>query len=126
MTRRTRFIAGLITSLVLVLSLAEGVRASTCTPEMEMSAPSAAASHEMPHDPDCMHGHHDGQDRKDAPDDCPFSPAGTAQGCVVAASLPAASAPGLAPSPEGAELFIASGTEPHLLLGSALFHPPKA
>lgn len=124
MTRRTRFTAGLITSLVLVLSLAEGAWASMCTPGME-GATSAAASHEMPHGPGCMPGHHDEQDRQNAPD-CPFSPAGAAQGCVVAASLPATPAPGVTPSPEGAERFIAPETEPHLLLGSALFHPPKA
>lgn len=125
MTRRTRFIAGLITSLVLVVSLAEGAWASTCTPAMEMSAASGATSQEMPHGSDCMPGPHDEQDRQGVPD-CPFGPAGMAQGCVLAASLPAGSAVGVTPSPEGAELFIAFETEPHLRLGSTVFHPPKA
>jgi len=125
MTRRTRFIAGLITFFVLVLSLAEGAWASACTPAMETSKASAAASPGMAHGPDCMPEHHDEQDGQDAPD-CPFGPAGTSQGCVAAASLPATSAAGLAPSPEGVDLFISSEKEPHLLLGSTLFHPPKA
>jgi hypothetical protein len=124
MSRRTRFIAGLITLVGLVLSLAEGVLAGSCIPAMNMSEVSAASSQEMPHDRNCMPGHHDEQDRRDLPD-CPFGPPGS-QGCVLSASLPATSAVEIASSPEGVELGIASDTEPDLLLGSALFHPPKS
>jgi len=125
MTRRTRSIAGLITSLVLVLSLVEGAWASTCAPAVEMRAAPAEASHPMPHGADHIPGHRDGRGHHDAPD-CPFSPAGAAQGCVLGPSLPAEPAPGLALTPEAPDLYIAAETEPHLLLSSSLFHPPKA
>ena len=125
MNRRSRFVAGLVTFLVMALSFAEGVWAATCAPEMVMSEASPVPSQEMPNSPDCMPGRHGEQDGHDLPD-CPFGPAGSVQGCVPAASLPATSLAEIAPSPEGAELVILFDQEPDLLLGSALFHPPKS
>lgn len=125
MNRRSRFVAGLITLFVMALSFAEGVWAATCAPEMVMSEASPVSSQQMPNGPDCMPGRYDEQDGQDLPD-CPFGPAGSMQGCVPAASLPATPLVEIAPSPEGAERVIVSDQEPDLLLGSAIFHPPKS
>lgn len=122
MERRTRYIAGLLTFVALTFSLAEGVWASTCALEMGMSAPT---SHGMPAGHDCLTGHPGERDRPDVPD-CPFGPVSAAQGCVAAASLPAASVVEIALSPESTSLAPTTETERQLLLGSALFHPPKA
>lgn len=125
MMRRVRSKAGLITFIVLALSLVEGAWAVMCAPGLETRATSAAAAHPASHGGEQMPGHGDGHDHPGAPD-CPFSPAGAAQGCVLGASLPAEFAPGLALTPEAPDLYIAAETEPHLLLSSSLFHPPKA
>lgn len=124
MSRRARFIAGLITLVLMAFSLAEGVWAASCMSMRSMSEPSAAVSQEMPSGPHCMHGNHDRHDRDDLPE-CPFGPPGS-QGCVLSASLPASSVMEIATSPEGTVVGVASDAEPDLLLGSTLFHPPKS
>ena len=124
--RRVRFIAGLITLIVMTFSLAEGVWAASCPATMKamnMGEAPAASDEETPPCPDCATGHPDERGRHHLPD-CPFGPPGS-QGCVLSASLPAPSVAEIASSPEGVEFGIASDTEPDLLLGSALFHPPK-
>lgn len=123
-----RFAAALLALLALTFSFAEGVWASSCVPGMamgEMSTQSESAG--------CMPGAManaapDDGSLPEAPADshCPFAPLSTTGACVVAASLPAHSNLDLTPADAGVLLIQLREQTPDLLLGSVLFHPPKA
>lgn len=99
---------------------------SVCAPETGTSAPVQAAQHPVAPGDDCMPGPagHGPEAPTKAPP-CPFGTGGMTAACT-AASLPATSAVPIAPSPEVALALITAEAEPHLLLGTRLFHPPKA
>ncbi|MBI4408695.1 MAG: hypothetical protein HY561_03240 [Gemmatimonadetes bacterium] len=135
MIRRLRFLAGVFALLALSLSLAGATWAALCTPGMDtrsstralvMPAHSSDGAGSMPLD-DCRGAGSvpvSGQSSPPAPH-CPFtSMAGFP--CSAAASLPSTLSLNLLPAPEGATGSSAADLEPHLLLGKALFHPPKA
>lgn len=125
MRRRTRLIAGIFALVAMTFALAETVLASTCAPAMEMQTIEAEAP-EAPAD-DCMLGaSHDRGEDGDKERHCPFGPAATAQGCAGVASLPAHAVDQIAPSPEGVVAVFVEQTEHDLLLGNALFRPPRA
>lgn len=101
----------------MVFSFAETAVAAACSPVMEMDA---AAMQEMDDTP-APEGN-----EEERSGDCPFSPAGMTQGCLASASLPASNSPAPAASSDVAFEFSRTEVEPHLLLCSALFHPPKS
>jgi hypothetical protein len=123
---RWRFVAGLAATAAFAFALAADVRASVCAAECELLGSAAAMAADA--DPraeaapmdDCM-GEHE-PDR--GAQSCPLSAPGTGTSCTGAASLPA-SVPDLGSSPEDALLLPSPGTEPHLLVADALFHPPR-
>jgi hypothetical protein len=146
---RSRSLYGALLLTGLTLSLVEGAWASACGPampdmrvEMAMepmdsmefmdsmesmhSMPAMASTAEMPPSHDCTHQLADDSRKGHSAPDCPFSHNGSAQGCAVTASLPAPAFVAVAFSPEGASYTIQPPAEPHLLLASTLFHPPKA
>lgn len=128
MTRRTRLTAGIFALLAMTFSLAENVMASICAPMPEMMASTVVGDSE-PMGDDCMlafHGERDSDQDEDGRRHCPFSPGTAAQGCNVAASLPALSVH-IDGSPLEATLTIPFDNTRHdVLLATALFHPPKA
>lgn len=133
--RRIRFRSGLLMLLAMTFSFVEGVQAATCDPGMEAASPVASAEQAMPDmldmpgmpaHADCPPAHRGAGDHPSGDGGpCPFGLPGLSQGCTAAASLPATSTAEIVPSPEGAALTAVTETEPDLLLGSALFHPPK-
>jgi hypothetical protein len=87
----------------------------------EDADPSRHASHN-----DCNHAFsQDGANHHRLPE-CPFAPAGSTQGCSATASLPAHALVVSAASSDDVSAPAASHSEPHLLLTSQLFHPPRA
>ena len=125
MRRRTRLIAGTFALVAMTSALAETVLASTCVPVMQMQTAGATAP-QAPAD-DCMLGaSHDRDPDGENERQCPFGPAAAAQGCAGVASLPAYAVNEIAPSPEGVVGVFLEQTEHDLLLGKALFRPPRA
>lgn len=126
MKRRTRLIAGIFALVAMTSALAETLLASTCTPGMDMQAPAAAAA-EAPAEDCPMVASHGGDGEQDENErHCPFAPAAATQGCTGVASLPSHAIPHLAPSLEGLVGVFVEQTGHNLLLGSALFRPPRA
>lgn len=137
MNRRTRFAAGLLTSLALTLSLSQSVWASTCAPDMQMHASAGATSDETPPGQHCGHeGRPEGPDQRwgqgglanggeDAPH-CPFNSPAAAQSCAGVASLPAYASIFAAFSPERVVSRSATDVGQDLLLQRKLFRPPRA
>ena len=127
MKQRLPVLSGIVTLVTLVLSLAGSAWASSaCTSEMDMSAPVQATQHGAATGRECMPG--PAGHRSEAPTNappCPFGTAGTTASCACV-SLPASAQLQIAPSPEAALALVTTGEEPHLLLGTTLFHPPKA
>jgi hypothetical protein len=130
MQRRTRRIAGCLALLTMTAFLVESVWASTCAPGMDMSDPAMAADDHAPRPPDdCMHGwkgHGTNEGDADEERPCPFGHAASAQTCAGIATIPARALAALAPSPEGATGVFLELTKRDLLLGAALFHPPRS
>lgn len=125
MRRRPRSLAGLIGSLLLALFLAESVWAAACELTMTADGVSPIAAHGPGHDEGHPAEHHDGADRHEAPN-CPLGHGGAMQGCGMSLPLLAAVTPGFAPPAEAAYVVVATEAEPHFLLGSDLFRPPRA
>jgi len=150
MTRRTRFIAGILALVAMTFSFAETVLASTCAPmtapggsemaammagdaaafghaAMPMEAPASATERgAAPSGTGCMIARHDGRDDERGDEGhCPFGAAVT-QGCSAFASLPARSARSQAPPSEAAPEVPSAHSRTDLLLAHALFHPPRA
>lgn len=130
MRRRTRRIAGTLALAAMTLFLVESVWASTCAPGMDMDDRAMTLADQVPPPADdCAHGwkgHGTGEEDADDGRACPFGPAAAAQACAGVASLPARAGAALATSPEGATSVFIELTERDLLLGAALFHPPRA
>lgn len=125
MRKRTRVLSGIATLVALTLSVFGGVWASSiCAPEMDMSAPAAQHGAMAGHDGMLGPAGHLPAAPTDAPR-CPFGGIGVAGSCV-AASLPASIVLQLAASPEAALSPVSAEAEPRLLLGTSLFHPPRA
>ena len=131
MNRRIRALSALVMLITMVFSFAETAVAAMCVPTMEMGVP---AMQDMMQDMegaavqmDCADAHpHEQHQDDERPGDCPFAPAGMTQGCAAPASLPASGSVAPAASPDVAMVFSPTEVEPHLLLGSTLFHPPKS
>lgn len=126
MHRRKRFAIGLVLLAAMTFSFVETAVAARCLPMADMGAmdsmpgmPGSPASHDdAPGDRGPTDGDHPGSN-------CPFTPVGGAQSCV-SASLPASRFDLLAsPSAIAAELT-RTEIEPHLVLTSVPFHPPKS
>ena len=128
MRRRTRIFSGLIALVALTFSLAEGVWASTCAPDMDMShaemtmaePAEGATGHDCLTDPQ-----HDESPAGEHTPQCPFGPATSTQACAAAASMPARILIIGPPSPEEAAQSQTVDTGPRLLRVISIFHPPK-
>ncbi|HUG39933.1 MAG TPA: hypothetical protein VMM12_05595 [Longimicrobiales bacterium] len=122
--QRSRRIAAVFAVVALTLSLAETVWASTCAP---MSASPAVAAQEAGHSADCpAKGHDEGSEHPGGEEPhCPFAPVVT-PGCVAAASLPTSSSVPTPPAVEAEVTEPAAAAAADLLLGAALFRPPRA
>lgn len=119
-----RLSAGILALAGLSLALAENVLAATCAPETVESSMAADAAHGMPAGLECERPH-DGGDHDHDPS-CPFAPLASPDGCVAAASLPAAAMGELTLSPETSRPISSPPTRTELLLAAALFRPPRA
>lgn len=122
-----RVLAALFALVAFSLSVAEGVWASTCMPNMAMAAiagavPDAPVDCEMsaPADEPSEPG-----SNLPAPLHCPLTPLGASGSCTMLASLPVGPSADLVPSPEGALLAVSPDQTRDLLLVTALFHPPR-
>lgn len=125
MRRSTRLIAGIFTLAALTFALAETVMASMCAPAMDMQTAKAVAPH-APAD-DCMPGAlRDCGEHGETERHCPFGPAAAAQGCTGVASLPSCALDQITPPREGVVAVFVVQAEHDLLLGNALFRPPRA
>jgi hypothetical protein len=128
MTRRRRFVPGMLMLAALTFSLAESVVASTCVPMQVMGGSvRAVETGAMAHDcaPDAGSTHADDPGDRN-PFHCPFGPMTAAQGCTAAASLPAPSA-GVGEIGSGVVASTPFDDPEHdLLLAAPPFHPPKA
>lgn len=133
MRRRFRVAAGIVTLTAMILSLAEGVRASVCLPgTFDTGDVATTAEGDGAHE-DCMSA--GGNDRSSdseggptsSPQNCPLSPLGVTGSCAAAPSLPTGVllAAG-SPAPE--HVFDASSPDrAHPRIATTdLFHPPKA
>jgi hypothetical protein len=130
MKRHTCRIGGTLALAAMTLFLVETVWASTCAPGMDMSDLAMALDdHGSPPPDDCMHGWKGhGTNEEDGDDDrpCPFGHAASAQTCAGITTMPARAMAALAPSPEGVTAVFLELTKRDLLLGAALFHPPRS
>jgi hypothetical protein len=130
MKPRTHRIGATLALAAMTLFLVETVWASTCAPGMDMSDPAMAMDdHGSPPADDCMHGwkgHATNEEDGDDDRPCPFGHAASAQTCAGIATMPARAMAALAPSPEGVIDVSLELTKRDLLLGAALFHPPRA
>lgn len=114
--------------------------ASACVPDMDMRGMDVAAMGMRSLDMQLVHGgaseapeagsmgaasSHESHDREEERH-CPFGPATAAQGCAGVASLPAQVMSQLAPSTEVMVRVFTETTEHDLLVGDALFRPPRA
>ena len=124
--QRSRRIAAVFALVALTLSVAESVWASTCAP-MSASPVLAATASGSPHAADCPGGDTGaGAERPGGEEPpCPFAPVVT-PGCVAAASLPASSAVPGPPALEAEDREPSAAAASDLLLGAALFRPPRA
>lgn len=122
MRRRNRLLAGTFAITAMTLSIAGSVWASRCGPAMDMEGDGVTQAHEVPSPHDGMPG----RDADDSGGDCPWTPATRAQTCAAAASLPSQALDVALPSTRGVAGFVASTSQPELLLETALFHPPRA
>ena len=128
MQARKRFAIGLVLLAAMTFSFVETAAASLCAPMSDTSAtgdmqdmPGMA---ELPADQDAAGDH--GPDDADRPaGDCPYAPAGAGQSCA-SASLPASGFDLLVSPFEVVAELTRTEIEPHLVLSSVLFHPPKS
>lgn len=128
---RSRPFVALLALLLLLVTTAEGVWASVCSPEMG-GTPSVAAAETPPSpDPGCPMGDTEAQPSHESPRSpsgaphCPFLALGGAGSCIPV-SLPARSAAWAEPGTYREVLLGATEAAPDLLLVSPPFHPPKA
>lgn len=129
MTRRMRFFAGIFALVAMTAALAEGVVASACAPGMEMGGGAMAAPGIAPAGDESMGDMAEPSPRDDVPDDggdCPFAPVASAQGCLAIASIPASGVSVAEPSAQTGARILFDDRQHDLLLGTALFHPPRS
>ena len=131
MRTRSRPLVALLALLLLLVTTAEGVWASVCSPEMD-GTPSVAAAETPPAAaPGCPMGDTEAQpshERTPSPSGaphCPFLALGGAGSCIPP-SLPARSVAWAELSTQREILLAATEAAPDLLLISPPFHPPKA
>lgn len=124
MTRRTRYIAGVVTTVVMIFSLAGTIWAATCMPASGPADAVVAAEDGMPACYCCLPAPND--ERGDDERRCPFGPAASSQGCVIVTSLPARATINLGALAEADAPILGFRTEPELLLATSLFRPPKS
>ena len=124
MTDRIRLLAGLVTTVVTVFSLAATVWAATCMPVSGPANAAVAAEDGMPPCDHCLPPAKD--ERGDDERRCPFGPAASTQSCVIVASLPSHATIDLGTPAEAGAAVLASGTQPELLLAAPLFRPPRS
>ena len=133
MNRGFRTVSGACILLALGLSLAEGAWAAVCALEMEtemagmeMPDASAADAHDQ-HAPHCGGNHHGDDPADQSPAGAPDCPLGIPAGsCASSATLPTATL-------EQPHSFFEHDVPPtsldvlpNRLIGTAVFHPPKA
>lgn len=130
MRSRTRFIAGLVALVAMVLSLAETAVASACLPMEAMDATASSpivnvSPAEAPCDGCAPASDQDHREHRDAPD-CPFGPVGGGVGCSGLVSLPTEGTIAVA-APTARFAVVPSSDVGHLLLWVAsVFRPPRA
>lgn len=128
MKRRTRFFAGLFAFVAMTAALAEGVVASACASGMQMNDAAMALSEGMSHGGDCIIELAERGERNDLPDDgrhCPFAPVASTQGCLAVVSFPASGFRMAESSADAGSRIVFDDEQHHLLLETALFHPPR-
>ena len=132
MRTRSRHFAALLALLLLLVTTAEGVWASVCSPEMGGTPSVAAVETPSTPDPGCpmedtgTKSSHDSTDLPAGAPHCPFLALGGAAGSCIPASLPARSVAWAEPGTHREILLAATEAAPELLLVSPPFHPPKA
>lgn len=122
MNRRKRSAIGLVLLAAITFSFVESAAAAMCPPGTDMSA--MQGMQDMAASPGSAGDHGGEQDDRSA-GDCPFAPAGAAQSCA-SASLPAVGFDLLAAPFDVVAELNPTEIEPHLVLASVLFHPPKS
>jgi len=119
-----RRIAGIITTVVMVLSLAEIAWAATCPPADGTASVVVLSEDGLPQCDGCRHaprGEHGDEERP-----CPFGPVASSQGCLITTSLPASATVHLGTPAEADASIPGLDTEPELLLATPHFRPPKS
>lgn len=126
---RFRSFGALVVLLAFTASFAEGVWASMCPPQMDMSGVEADSGNELTPSCGMLADGHENDDaappepgHSDAPV-CPFGPVG---GVCVPTSLPASGASMALPIPDTAPPTRDGDVGLDILLTAVLFHPPKA
>lgn len=124
MNRRVRFVAGLVTTVVMVFSLAETIWAATCSPANGPANAVVAGAEGVPQCDGCLPASHDehGDDRPG----CPFGPVAASQTCVTATSLPARPTVHLGTPADIDAPIPAFDIGRELLLAATFFRPPKS
>lgn len=123
MQRRLRFVAGLVTTVAMVISLAETIWAATCLPMNGPANAVVAAENGMAACDGCRPAPHDQPGDDERP--CPFGPVAPSQNCVTTAVLPARATVDLGVATEADAVVLAFELEPELLLAGPLSRPPK-
>ena len=128
MTRRYRLRAGVFTLLALSLSFVEAGLTSVCAamPDMAMDATDMAAAPAVQHGHAMAGGSTSGStDGSGDPQECPYGPAATAQGCPVAASLPSSAVDMADTSTQRTAIVPLDAASHGAFLPDGLFHPPR-
>ena len=124
MNRRKHSAIGLVLLAAITFSFVESAAAAMCPPMTEMSDMNGMQDTAGSPAQQGAAGEHGSEQDEHPGGDCPFAPAGAAQGCA-SASLPASGLDPLASPAAAAADLIDTETEPHLFLTSLVFHPPK-
>ena len=125
MNPRKRFAIGLVLLAAITLSFVESAAAAICPPMTDMNVMEDMVDMTASPADDDAAGDHGGEQDDRSAGDCPFAPAGAAQSCA-SASLPAVGFDLLAAPFDVVAELNRTEIEPHLVLASVLFHPPKS
>ena len=120
---RKRFAIGLVLLAAMTFSFVETAAASLCAPMSDMGA--TGDMQDMPGMAESPADQEAAGDEDRPAGDCPYAPAGGGQSCA-SASLPASGFDLLATRFDVAAELTRTEIEPHLVLTSVLFHPPKS
>jgi hypothetical protein len=126
--KRMHILLRLFVLAAMTLSFGETVWASMCASMSMVAVSDAGASDRAMQDMPGMPGMPADREQQEGDDEpwCPLGPAAVAQGCLMAASLPAPSAEPFAPADVSTAdvVFVAAAND--LLYDATLFHPPRA